>query len=339
VAVPFKGEPLKGLQIMGPLETRALDFRNVIIMSCNEGVFPRKNVSSSFIPPELRKGFGLPTYEYQDAVWAYYFYRLVTRAENVWLLYDSRTESLKKGEESRYIKQLRYHFGVKLNEYVADAEPGMPVGKDKVVEKTPEMMETILSRTYSPSSIQNYISCPMKFYYASVAKLKKDQEVAEQMDSSMIGTVYHNTMWALMTSEEMMLSLEPMDKLQNDIPNQQYKITKDYLKSWIDREEDIKTKVETLMCQAMGVDEVTGRNLVIRNVIVKYVLKTLQRDIELLENRGEEHFTIIGLERKCSIDVYGLNFYGVMDRVDRIGDGGPIRIVDNGLSRLSSMIS
>ncbi len=83
VSVPFRGEPLKGLQIMGPLETRALDFRNLIILSSNEGVFPRRSVSSSFVPPELRKGFGLPTYEYQDAVWAYYFYRMISRAENV----------------------------------------------------------------------------------------------------------------------------------------------------------------------------------------------------------------------------------------------------------------
>ena len=97
---------------MGPLETRALDFRNVVILSCNESVFPRRSVSSSFVPPELRRGFGLPTYEYQDAVWAYYFYRLVSRAENVWMLYDSRTEGLKNGEESRYIKQLKYHFHV-----------------------------------------------------------------------------------------------------------------------------------------------------------------------------------------------------------------------------------
>ena len=86
VSVPFRGEPLEGIQIMGPLETRALDFRNLVIFSANEGVFPRRSVSSSFIPPELRKGFGLPTYEFQDAVWAYYFYRMLQRAEKVWLV-------------------------------------------------------------------------------------------------------------------------------------------------------------------------------------------------------------------------------------------------------------
>ena len=128
ISVPFRGEPLQGLQVMGPLETRALDFRNLVVLSANEGMFPRKTFSSSFIPPELRKGFGLPTYEYQDAVWAYYFYRMIQRAEHVWLLYDSRTEGLKSGEESRYIKQLEYHFHLPLERLVASAEmhPGIP---------------------------------------------------------------------------------------------------------------------------------------------------------------------------------------------------------------------
>lgn len=328
VAVPFKGEPLKGLQVMGPLETRALDFRNVIIMSCNEGVFPRRNVSSSFIPPELRKGFGLPTYEYQDAVWAYYFYRLITRAENVWLLYDSRTEGLKNGEESRYIKQLRYHFGVKINEYVAEVEPGMPLGRDTVVEKNEQIMEVIRTRSYSPSAISNYISCPMKFYYVSVERLKKDQEVSEQMDAGMIGNVYHNTMWALMTSDKMMLSLEPMNKLGQHGTSSEYRITRQYLESWLDRREDIKAKVEALMCEELGVDEITGRSLVVCNVIVRYVIKTIACDLEILKNNGEEFFTIVGLEHKLNADIYGVKFFGVMDRIDRIGANGPLRLVD-----------
>ena len=119
--MPFEGEPLKGLQIMGPLETRALDFDNLVILSCNEGSFPRRSVASSFIPPELRRGFGLPTYEYQDAVWAYYFYRMIQRARKVWLVFDSRTEGVSSGEESRYIKQLEMLFGVRMKRMVAKA--------------------------------------------------------------------------------------------------------------------------------------------------------------------------------------------------------------------------
>ena len=96
ISIPFEGEPLKGLQVMGPLESRCLDFDHLIVLSCNEGVFPRKSVSSSFIPAELRVGFGLPSYDHQDEMWAYYFYRMIARAKEVWLLYDNRTEGLKR---------------------------------------------------------------------------------------------------------------------------------------------------------------------------------------------------------------------------------------------------
>lgn len=327
VSVPFSGEPLKGLQIMGPLETRALDFRNVIILSCNEGVFPRRSVSSSFIPPELRRGFGLPTYEYQDAVWAYYFYRLISRAENVWMLFDSRTEGLKNGEESRYIKQLRYHFNVPIGSYVSDAEPGLPGDEMHVVEKTPEMLQKISSGTLSPSALQNYIDCPMRFYYYSVEKLKKDKEVAESMDPAMIGNVYHNTMWALFTSEAEMMSDNVYDK-RDAKPVHMSKVTREYLESWYEREDDIRRKVVSLMCAELGTDEIAGRNLVTVSVIVRYVRETIKRDVELLNSHGAGHFEILGLERPLGATLYGLRFYGVADRIDRIGDFGAVRMVD-----------
>lgn len=327
IAVPFAGEPLKGLQIMGPLETRALDFRNVVILSCNEGMFPRRSVSSSFIPPELRRGFGLPTYEFQDAVWAYYFYRLISRAENVWLLYDSRTEGLKNGEESRYIKQLRYHFSVPMNVYVADAEPGLPSEENVTIEKTPEILATLDAYSLSPSAVQNYIDCPMRFYYYSIAKLKKDKEVAESMDAAMIGTVYHNVMWALFTSEQEMQSDTVYDK--RDIkPDPMPKVTKGYLESWYKRDNDIRRKVESLMCAELGTDEIVGRNLVTVSVIVRYVKETIKRDIELLDLHGAEYFKIVGLESPLSAKLYGQKFYGVADRIDRIGESPFIRMVD-----------
>ena len=144
ISVPFKGEPLKGLQIMGPLETRSMDFTNLIVLSCNEGVFPRRSVSSSFIPPELRKGFGLPTYENQDAVWAYYFFRMIQRAENVWLLYDSRTDGLKSGEESRYIKQLTFQYKYpKMTREVVKYRIGMP-SDETAIEKTAALLVQFL---------------------------------------------------------------------------------------------------------------------------------------------------------------------------------------------------
>lgn len=327
VSVPFSGEPLKGLQIMGPLETRALDFKNVVVLSCNEGMFPRRSVSSSFVPPELRKGFGLPTYEYQDAVWAYYFYRLVSRAKNVWMLYDARTEGLKNGEESRYIKQLKYHFHVPVEEYVSEGEPGLPSEEGHVVEKTPEMLSQLSQSWLSVSALQNYIDCPMKFYYYSVAKLKKDKDVAESMDAAMIGNVYHNTMWALFTSEQEMMSDEVYDKRKVK-PEPMPKVTLAYLEGWSRREKDVRRKVESLMREELGVDDIVGRNLVTVSVIVRYVMETIKRDIELLKQFGANHFEIVGLERPLSAELYGLKFYGVADRIDRIGELGVVRMVD-----------
>ena len=328
-SVPFKGEPLKGMQIMGPLETRALDFRNLVVLSCNEGMFPRRSVSSSFVPPELRKAFGLPTYEYQDAVWAYYFYRMVSRAENVWLVYDSRTEGLKRGEESRYIKQLKYHFGINLKRYVSHSDLVALDKDDDKVEKTEDMMRTIGSMTFSASAIQNYVICPMKFCYYSVLKVVKDDDVAESLDSAMIGNVYHNVMRALYFGEDAMMSDVPFEKMDSQPDKGMDEISSAYLEKWIseDRHGLISAKVESLMKSELNVDEVRGRDLVVRSVIVRYVIETLKRDLELLHKTGADSFRIIGLEKKVAADICGCRFFGVMDRIDSIVPGS-VRLVD-----------
>ena len=327
LSIPFRGEPLKGLQIMGPLETRALDFRNVIIMSCNEGMFPRRNVSSSFIPPELRKAFMLPTYEFQDAIWAYYFYRLVSRAENVWMIYDSRTEGLKRGEESRYIKQLRYHFGVDVHHYVADAEPALSSDIQENMEKTDAMMEVIGGMTYSVSALQNYVMCPMKFCYQSVLKLKKDEDVAESLDNAMIGNVYHNVMWALYYGEDAMKSDGAFEKLDAHSETGLPKVTATYLEGWLGREDEIRSKVVSLMKAELNADEITGRDLVVQRVIVRYVMETLKKDLLLLSRYGSDGFEICGLEKKVYAELYGARFFGVVDRIDSPVPG-MVRMVD-----------
>jgi hypothetical protein len=243
------------------------------------------------------------------------------------MLYDARTEGLKNGEESRYIKQLKYHFHVPVQEYVSEGEPGLPSEEGHVVEKTPEMLEQLSQSWLSVSALQNYIDCPMRFYYYSVAKLKKEKEVAESMDAAMIGNVYHNTMWALFTSEDEMMSDEVYDKRKVK-PEPMPKVTRQYLEAWSKREKDVRRKVESLMCQELGTDEIVGRNLVTVSVIVKYVMETISRDIELLGQFGANHFEIVGLERPLSAELYGLKFYGVADRIDRIGELGVVRMVD-----------
>lgn len=305
VSVPFRGEPLKGLQIMGPLETRALDFRNLVILSANEGVFPRRNVSSSFVPPELRKGFGLPTYEYQDAVWAYYFYRMISRAEKVWMFTDTRTEGLKSGEESRYIKQLEYHFNIPLNRYVVRFEK-MKTAQVEDIVKTLDDVRKIKETVLSATTVQNYLACPAKFYYGTVKELKAEEEVAESLDYGMFGTVYHETMRSLYASDRM---------------------TAKDIQSWLGREDEIKSKIKELIIDELNLMEVSGRNLVVTDVILKYVMKTLQRDLELLEKEGVDFFEILGREVKVSGEFKGQMFKGFIDRLDSFHPG-QVRVVD-----------
>lgn len=329
VSVPFRGEPLKGLQIMGPLETRALDFKDLVIMSANEGVFPRRSVSSSFIPPELRKGFGMPTYEYQDAVWAYYFYRMISRAEKVWMLVDSRTEGLKSGEESRYIKQLEYHFGVPLKRSVVKFGSMKTASLPDIV-KTEEDVARIKDTVLSATTLQNYLACPAKFYYGTVKGLEAEEEVAESLDYGMFGTVYHDTMRALYTSEEAMdpefvfNDREPRGGLSGEALKT---VSQSYIEGWLSRKEDIKVKVKALIMMQLNTIEVSGRNLVVADVIVRYIIKTLQRDLELLKKEGRDSFEILGREIRVAGEFCGQRFKGFIDRLDSFKDE-QARVVD-----------
>ena len=329
VSVPFRGEPLKGLQIMGPLETRALDFRNLIVLSANEGIFPRRSVSTSFVPPELRKGFGLPTYEYQDAVWAYYFYRMISRAENVWLLSDSRTEGLKSGEESRYIKQLEYHFNLPLRRFVVKYDK-MKTATVADISKTPEDVQKIKEMVLSATSVQNYLECPARFYYSNIKELKAENEVAESVDYGVFGNVYHETMRSLYTSPEAMKEEFFFDRngeKEAKLKDKKRYITKEYIKEWLSKEDVIKRKIKSLIVRELNLMEVTGRNLVVTDVILKYVLKTLQRDMELMTAESVDGFEIIGREERVSGNFCGQPFKGFIDRLDSFHQG-QIRVVD-----------
>lgn len=331
-SVPYTGEPLKGMQVMGPLETRALDFSNVIILSCNEGIFPHRSVSSSFIPPELRKGFGLPTYEHQDAVWAYYFYRLIQRAKTVWLLYDSRTEKMKSGEESRYIKQLQYHFRVPLHRQTAQARIVRTEGADSI-PKPADFAERLRQTWLSATALQNYLSCPAKFFYGTMERLRPETEVAESLDAGMIGNVYHNTMEALYLGEK---AMDPSFDMDRDAVHASVesgalvplRTVKDaYVAGWLRRKDDIKARIRSLIRTELKTQEVTGRNLVIEDVILQYVLKTLERDRELMREHGTVGFDILGLERACTWKFDGYTFFGYIDRLDSFEDG-TVRVVD-----------
>lgn len=306
-SVPFLGEPLEGLQIMGPLETRALDFENVIILSANEGVFPRHSVSASFIPPELRKGFGLPTYEFQDAVWAYYFYRLIQRAKRVVMIYDSRTEVSISGEESRYIRQLEMDFGVPVKRRVASSPISTPEGNPSE-PKTAEDIAALRAGHLSASALKNYLDCPVKFYYSSVKGLKNEDEVSETLDSAMFGTAFHKTMEALYKGRKT--------------------ISAEYIRGLLDKGSDtIRTLVKKNILQQIKSIEISGRNLIYAEMIERYVRKVLERDLEHLADCGTDSFKVEGIELPVNFKISGFNFVGVIDRLDSFGEGS-LRVVD-----------
>ena len=328
ITVPFEGEPLKGLQIMGPLETRALDFSNIIVLSCNEGIFPRRSVSSSFIPPELRKGFGLPTYENQDAVWAYYFFRLIQRPSCVTLMYDSRTEGVQSGEESRYIKQLKYQFHYERMRTDTIYEAIKMPEEEGIIKKTEADLNRIKSMTYSVSSLQNYLACPAKFYYNSILKLKPESEVAESLDGGMTGTVLHDAMWGIYMTDAPRDLGSVMEALKLKTGEKMHRrIDATYIDQAMKDKKFISSLVRALICREMNSDEVSGRNLVLENVIVNYVMKTLKCDKDLLQQHGVPYFEILGLEQKREWEFKGFKFLGYIDRLDRFKEG-IVRVID-----------
>ena len=305
-AVPFKGEPLRGLQVMGPLETRALDFDNVVLLSCNEGVFPARNTKPSFVPVELRKAFGLPTWEYQDAVWAYYFYRMIRRASRVWLLFDSRTEGLRGGEESRYIKQLELHFKAPLTRFALRAEIGRNEGEGPI-PKTEEHVRLLREKYLSASALQSYLACPAQFYYRSVCGLKEQEEVSESLEANDIGNVFHAVMQALYSVPDGI-------------------VTRTYLQSLLEGTR-IKDAVRPRVLEALNSFEVSGRNIIFEDLVCRYVRKAVERDIALLQGTGDDCFHILGLELKRFWEQDGFRFIGYIDRLDSCRPG-EVRVVD-----------
>lgn len=318
ITIPFRGEPLAGLQVIGSLEVRALDFENIIILSVNEGRFPASSQSNSLIPYNLRIGFGLPTYELQDAIAAYHFYRSVCRAKNVWLVYDTRTEGLKSGEESRFIKQLEYHYNIPLKKSVVSAVPVIDeVGTAISVQKTGPIMQKLYDafdaeygkKVLSASAINNYLACPLQFYLQYVEGIRESDEVEESVEASTFGTIFHDCMEEIYSKYKgEIVSAEILDGI----------IGNDALIERIIKDKFFKNKIL----------EIEGRNVIIKEVIKKYILITIEYDKKYapFEYVGGEETFYHKLELPNGRKV---KFMAVIDRIDKTGrEGETLRVID-----------
>ncbi len=320
LSIPFTGEPLKGLQIMGVLETRALDFENIIVLSMNEGVFPSSGSIHSVIPFNLRRGFGLPTFEHQDRIFAYYFYRLLQRAKRIRFIYNTKTNGAKTGEMSRFLYQLKYLMKLPVKERSLSVIVGQQQGRSINISKTGMEMEA-LSRYFlpgkaylSPTGLNTYIDCSLKFYFRYIVGLKEPEEVTEEVDPRVFGNLLHMTMYYIYKEfEGKEITKEVLEGILKD---------KKRIVNIIDdtiREEWLKNETKSA---------IEGKHLIAREVLLTYVLQILRTDMKItpLYIDSLEHKYERGVEVYFGDLVELVNIGGKIDRVDKFD--GVSRIID-----------
>ena len=321
-SVPFSGEPLSGIQIMGILETRTLDFKNLIILSVNEGVLPAVSSGPSFIPFSIREAFGLPSINHQESIYAYHFYRLLHRAENITFVYNSNTEGLRTGEMSRFLQQMKYEPSLKSEFRNLSFEIKTHGSVAGVVERTDDHTGQLLSLfvnednpgILSPSAINTWLYCRMKFYYRYVNRLKEPERISPDIDPSMLGTLLHEIMRNLFTRRiGKVITAEMIFAITCNRPFLE-KVIRESINNYFRRSDDAF---------------ITGNEFIVRDVLMVYLQRILHID------HISAPFTLLNLEKSYSyrikLKVLGRNddWISVGGKIDRIDlKDGVIRIVD-----------
>ena len=325
--IPFHGEPAIGMQVMGVLETRNLDFRHLVLLSVNEGQLPKSGGDSSFIPYNLRKAFGMTTIEHKIAVYAYYFYRLLQRAERITLIYNTSSDGLNRGEWSRFMLQFLIEWPHPITRQFLEAGQS-PQGTSSItVEKTPDVMRQMQSlfdvranpkAKFSPSALNYYLDCPLKFYYRYVACLSAPDEVSAEIDSATFGSIFHYAaehIYKDLTTHGKVINKEALETLlRNDVKLQDYVDTA-FKKLFFNVPQNEKP-------------EYNGVQLINSAVIARYLKQLLQNDLRYAP------FTFIASEMEVDepIDiqtpkgVIKSRIGGIIDRMD--SKDGTLRIVD-----------
>ena len=326
ITIPFSGEPVKGMQVMGFLETRNLDFRNVVLLSVNEGVLPNSGKESSFIPYNLRKGYGLTTIEHKNSLYAYYFYRFMQRAENITLVYNTATEGSNRGEMSRFMLQLlaETDFDIQMQDIRSNIRVAEPQAIE--VKKTDEIVSYLISKYdirqneeayFSPSALNCLINCSLQFYFRYLLRLKTKEELTEEVKASMFGNIFHK-------SAEIFYRNKTGKIIQ---PEELASLSKN--RKRLEEIVDFVFKTEYFKLDAAAkMPEYTGEQLINRKVIVDFLQKLIQLDSQYAP------FSIIKSEHTVSeeteLDTQAgrvkVKIGGIVDRIDRKED--TIRIVD-----------
>jgi len=326
VSIPFHGEPAVGVQVMGVLETRNLDFDHVLLLSCNEGNMPRGINEASFIPYSILRAYGLTTADHKVAIYAYYFHRLLSRATDVTILYKNATTDGQTAEMSRFIQQLLvedvYHT---IGRYTMMTGQHSQKQHPHTIEKTPEVMDTLRGHfsqfILSPTAINRYIRCPLQFYYCYVEGLKEpDDSEAGIIDNRAFGNIFHNAAQML------------YEKLTQQTPRITASVLEVLLKSGV----DIERAVDAAFARELNSERLTGLGIINREVIIYYLRQLVEIDRQLAP------FTILELEKdvlqKTFVKSLGIEITigGRVDRMDCIngGDGEQIRIIDYKTSAL-----
>lgn len=325
--IPFHGEPAIGMQVMGVLETRNLDFRHLVLLSVNEGQLPKSGGDSSFIPYNLRKAFGMTTIEHKIAVYAYYFYRLLQRAERITLMYNTSSDGLNRGEWSRFMLQFLIEWPHPITRQFLEAGQS-PQGTSPItVEKTSDVMRRMQSlfdvranpkAKFSPSALNYYLDCPLKFYYRYVAGLSAPDEVSAEIDSATFGSIFHYAaehIYKDLTTHGKVINKEALETLlRNEVKLQDYVDTA-FKKLFFNVPQNEKP-------------EYNGVQLINSAVIARYLKQLLQNDLRYAP------FTFIASEMEVDepIDiqtpkgVIKSRIGGIIDRMD--SKDGTLRIVD-----------
>lgn len=330
-SLSFYGNPIDGLQVMGILETRTLDFKNVVMIGMNEGNLPKTNPYNSFIPKDLRYFLGLPTEEDKQAIFAHHFYRLLQRAKNIYMTYNSGSENLGTSEKSRYITQLENELDMSIHQWEKQTYTGLEhraKTAEVVYKSTAEVqkkLDALLEKGLSPSAINKLITCPLDFYYRYVLNLKETDDIEENIENSTFGTKIHTVLQAIIEDNFKdgdtfrPLEIEVLKK-ENSIEMIEKRLTKAYL---TDDGSKKFTKKDLKYGQNKLSFEVSRRLIgSFLNEQIKELKQTKDAIIPVhLEKEIYAEFkTIINGEEKV------IRLQGQADRIDQVGNR--LRILD-----------